>query len=201
MKHVLVPMCLGALMACGPKAPVSGDPCEPGGHIHREPGGDWCHCDRGFRAPPQGLSCEVDPSFTGRTTIDLGASDERACWHATRGPFETQTDGGRAEQFLTFYTVELSPRSDGLRSATASHRAAVSSPHVLTVSRGVNVTVHETLPGGGSKEVPALVTRATSFCPELSQQYGFELVGRVDYRLEFGPSAQTQARFVLDQVE
>jgi hypothetical protein len=69
------------------------------------------------------------------------------------------------------------------------------------VNRSVNVTVHEVLPTGGAKEVPVLVTRATTFCSELTQQYGFELVNRVEYRFDFGPSQQAQARFVLDQVE
>jgi hypothetical protein len=199
MKRLLLPM---VLVGCGAvPQPVAGDPCEPGGHIHREPGGDWCHCDRGFKAADQGLDCVVDPNFTGRTTVELGTTDERACWHASRGPFASQADGARVDQFLTHYTVGLTARSDGLRAASASYRAAVSAPHVLSVSRGVNVTVHELLPSGGSKEVPVLVTRATSFCTELSQQYGFELVNRVEYRFDFGPSQQEKVSFVLDQVE
>jgi hypothetical protein len=188
--------------SCGaPPGPMKGDPCDPGGHIHRDPAGDWCHCDRGFKAALQGLACEVDPNFTGRTTLDLGNTDERACWHASRGPFAMQTDGSRIDQFLTFYTLDLPARSDGLHTASASYRAAVSAPHVLSVNRSVNVTVHEVLPTGGAKEVPVLVTRATTFCSELTQQYGFELVSRVEYRFDFGPSQQAQARFVLDQVE
>lgn len=188
--------------ACGgAPSPLSGDPCEPGGHVHREAGGDWCHCDRGFKAGITGLTCEVDPNFTGRTTVELGTTDERACWHATRGPFATPDDGSRVDQFLTHYTVALATRGDGLRGATAHYRAAVSAPHVLTLSRGVNVVVQEVLPSGSSKEVGVLVTRATTACAALSQQFGFELVNRVEYRFEFGPSTQEQVGFVLDQVE
>jgi hypothetical protein len=194
-----IPLC--ALLACGAVPAPPGDPCDPGGHIHRDPAGDWCHCDRGFKAALAGLACEVDPNFTGRTTLDLTGTDERACWHAARGPFATQGDGSRIDQFLTFYTLGLEARSDGLRTASASYRAAVTSPHVLTLSRGTNVTVFEQLPTGATKEVPILVTRATTACPQVSQQFGFELVNRVEYRFEFGPSAQEQVRFVLDQVE
>ena len=188
--------------ACGGMpAPLIGDTCTPGGHVHREPSGDWCHCDRGFKATLIGLACAVDPNFTGRTTLDLGATDDRACWHALRGPFATQGDGSRIDEFLTHYTLGLTSRSDGLRSASANYKAAVTAPHVLTVNRGVNVTVIEVLPSGDTKAVPVLVTRATTACSMLSQQFGFELVNRVEYRFEFGPSAQDQAQFVLDQVE
>jgi hypothetical protein len=192
-----------ALMAaaCGGSPTPTGDPCAPGGHVHRDPAGDWCHCDRGFRAPTMGLSCEVDPNFTGRTTIDLGTTDDRACWHAAQGPFVTGADGARVDQFLTHYTLALSGRGDGLRQASAVYRAAVTAPHVLTLSRGVNVSIFEVLPGGSTKEVPVLVTRATTACPQLGQQFGFELVSRGEYRFELGPSSQTEVGFVLDQVE
>lgn len=198
----LAPLALAVLLAaCGSAPPPASDPCAPGGHVHREGSGDWCHCDRGFRATTSGLGCEVDPNFTGRTTFELGTSDERACWHATRGPFETGADGARIDQFLTHYTVALSTRADGLREATTSYRAAVTAPHVLTLSRGVNVKILEVLPDGKSNEVPVLVTRATTTCMQLSQQFAFELVNRAEYRFLFGPSAQGQVGFVLDQVE
>jgi hypothetical protein len=201
MKRVARLVIAMLVVACGGPPPPAGDPCTPGGHVHREPAGDWCHCDRGFRATTTGLSCEVDPDFTGRTTIDLGTTDERACWHAARGPFATEADGARIDQFLTHYTLALSGRGNGLRQATAIYRAAVTAPHVLTLSRGVNVSIAEVLPGGGVKEVPVLVTRSTTACPQLSQQFGLELVSRGEYRFEFGPSIQPEVGFVLDQVE
>jgi hypothetical protein len=190
------------LAACGAPGPAtSSDPCTPGGHVHREPLGDWCHCDRGFLAARTGLACVRDPAFTGRVTLDLGASEERACWHAARGPFAVQGDGSRVDQFLTHYTLALSPRSDGLRVATVGYRAAVSAPHVLTASRGVNLSLLEVFSEGGTRPVPVLVTRATTACQQLSQQFGFELAARAEYRLEFGPSTQPEVGFVLDQVE
>jgi len=42
-----------SVAGCGDEAPV--DPCEPYGHIHREPAGDYCHCFGQYRA--DGLRC------------------------------------------------------------------------------------------------------------------------------------------------
>ena len=76
--------CAMALAACGGDAPApiepppteqpapSSDPCAPNGHIHREPTGDWCHCDRGHMASEQGLSCLPDPGYVPRDGFDFG---------------------------------------------------------------------------------------------------------------------------------
>jgi hypothetical protein len=110
-------------------------------------------------------------------------------------------DGASIDQFLTLYTTSLPARPDGLHSATTTYRAAVSGPHVLSLSRGVNVEIRERLPGGTTKEVAVLVTRAISRCEELSQQFGFELVNRAEYVFQFGPSQRESVSFILDQVE
>ncbi len=50
-------MALGAMLlglgGCGEEAPV--DSCEPYGHIHRDPMGDYCHCFGAYRG--DGLRC------------------------------------------------------------------------------------------------------------------------------------------------
>ncbi len=195
-------------LACGCSAGVTvpdaampeGDPCVPGGHVHREPAGDWCHCDRGSRATTAQLGCEPDPNFTGATTVDFTGTAERACWHASNGPFRAVVEDGRADDFLTHFTLGLeSPDGGTLREASVRYRAALTSAHVATLSRGVNFSVDEVLPSGGLQRVPILVTEVTTLCPELSQQFGFELVSGAEYRFRFGPSLAPEVGFVVDQ--
>jgi hypothetical protein len=184
----------------GADAGASGDPCAPNGHIHRERTGDWCHCNRGYRPVMTGLGCEVDPNYTGNTTVDFTGTAERACWHAVNGPFASVADGEAADAFLTFFTLDLAPQGQGLYSASVRYRAAVTGPHVATLSPRVNLALREVLPSGGEKEVPILATQVTTACAQLSQQFGFELVKGADYRLVFGPSRETRVSFLVDQV-
>jgi hypothetical protein len=197
-------LCWLALCACACGAQRTDsvdDPCAPFGHIHRDPEGAWCHCDRGHVAAAQGLSCQVDPNFTGRTNIDLAASETRACWHAANGPFSSQNSAGAIADFLTLYTVTLTSSQPQNFAASLRHRAAISAPHVLSVSQAVAVTVSEVLPSGELKRVPILSTGVATQCAQFSQQFGFELVNRGEYRFEFSSSTREQASFVLDQSE
>jgi hypothetical protein len=188
---------VGGLVDAG----AGGDPCAPAGHVHRDPTGDWCHCDRGHVASEVGLGCEVDPDFTGNITIDLAGTAERACWHASAGPFATATDDGGANAFLTLYTLDLAPEGDrGLRSANVRYVAAVGGAHVATLSADVTLTVRELRPDGTETAVPVLVTQVTNVCPRFAQQFGFELTKGVAYRLVFGPSLAPQVDFLVDQV-
>ena len=100
-------------LACGCSAGVTlpdaavpeGDPCVPGGHVHREPAGDWCHCDRGFRATTAQLGCEPDPNFTGATTVDFTGTAERACWHASNGPYRVVVEDGVLGFFFVGFCI------------------------------------------------------------------------------------------------
>lgn len=207
--RLLTALVVSLALGCQPPSPEAdagvdgggqGDPCAPMGHVHREPSGDWCHCDRGYRALSTGLGCEVDPNYTGSTTVDLTGTGERACWHAVNGPFASIVADAAADAFLTLYTLELEPQPQGLFGASARYHAAVSGPHVATLSPRVNFALREVLPSGAEVEVPILVTHVTGACPELAQQFGFELVKGVHYRLVFGPTREARVSFLLDQV-
>jgi hypothetical protein len=181
-----------SLFACGAsETKLVVDPCAPHGHVHRERAGDWCHCNRGYRAAFDGLRCENDPSFTGRTTVDLGASNQRACWHAVNGPF-AEVQAPTVDSFLTVYRW-----SNAGAKPSVMFRSSASAAHVLTTQRNVNLQITE-VTSEGTREVPILVTRAITPCTGLAQQFGFELAARAQYRLAFETTEASPLTFIID---
>lgn len=186
-----------ALAACGPPTP-EGDSCAPGGHIHRDPAGDWCHCDRGYRATREGLACEVDPTF--RDTLELGASDERACWHSVNGPFATVSSGDAVDSFLVFFTVNLEPRGDGTFAGHVRYRPGASGAHAFSLDSGGPLKVVESL-DGASSDVSLVVTRSSEVCDDVKQQWGAVLEARASYELHVGPTPRPAAKLIIDWLE
>ncbi|MBN8230803.1 hypothetical protein JYK02_25130 [Corallococcus macrosporus] len=200
---------LAALTACGgddPPAPdgtpqEQGDPCAPHGHIHREPDGDWCHCDRGYLASEQSLSCVTDPDYVPREGFDFGDNGEHACFHVTNGPFATVTASPerqpRVDDFHTHYTVKLRPEN-GQSVGTFSFKAWASGDFVLYLSTpDVAVTVKE-----GERVVAPVATQATgAFCEGLKHMVGYELTDKVQYTVTFGPTARTELGLVIEHLQ
>ncbi|MHA7634383.1 hypothetical protein [Corallococcus sp. M7] len=198
---------LAVLTACGgddapPGTPQEqGDPCAPNGHIHREPDGDWCHCNRGFVASEAGLSCVADPNYVPRTDFDFGDNGEHACWHVTHGPFATVTASPerqpRVDDFHTHYTIQLRPEN-GQSVGTFSFKAWASGDFILYLSTpDVTVTVKE-----GERVVEPLGTQATGgFCDGLKQMVGYELTDKVQYTVTFGPTPLTNLGLVIEHLQ
>ncbi len=191
--HGVLACALTAVLAsCGP--PATEDPCAPGGHVHRDPAGDWCHCDRGHRTTADGLACEVDPSF--RETLELADSDARACWHSAHGPFATIEDGGLVDAFLVYFTVNLTPRADGRFEGVVRYQPAASGAHVVSLDVGGPLRVSEQ-----EKTVPFVVTRSSTLCPGVRQQWAAVLESRVSYALHLGPLSQPRVQLLIDWLE
>ncbi|RKH03961.1 hypothetical protein [Corallococcus carmarthensis] len=201
---------LAVLTACGgddaPPGPdgtpqEQADPCAPHGHIHREPEGDWCHCDRGYLASEQGLSCVTDPDYVPREGFDFGDKGEHACWHVTNGPFATVTASPerqpRVDDFHTHYTVKLRPEN-GQSVGTFGFKAWASGDFVLYLSTpDVAVTVKE-----GERVVEPVGAQATGpFCDGLKQMVGYELTDKVQYTVTFGPTARTGLGLVIEHLQ
>jgi hypothetical protein len=190
-----------ALTACGNVAQMATlDGGFDAGSVHRDPKGDWCHCDRGHMPLDQGLACVVDPHATGRTTLDLVGSDTRACWHVENGPFQTVQSAQSVDRLLTVYTMPLRPYSNTLFEGSLSFVAPATSAYVATLSANVAFAVREVF-SSSEKDVPILVTFSMQQCGAVSQQFGFELVEGVRYKLLFGPTQLGEATFILDQVQ
>jgi hypothetical protein len=205
-------LCAGVLAACGgeeppvlppPEEPVqTGDPCAPNGHIHREPTGDWCHCNKGYRAAARGLSCETDPDYVPSQGFSFGDNGEHACWHVSNGPFVTVTASTsrlpRVDDFHTYYTVNLR-QENGQYVGTFSYKAFATGNFVIYLgSPEVPVTLVET---AVQATVTPAGTRATdNHCDALKHMVGYELTDRVQYTLTIGPTALPQVGMVIEHL-
>lgn len=209
-RALLLAGCIAALTACGGNdspLPDGGmpqeqtDPCAPNGHIHREPEGDWCHCDRAYLASEQGLSCVPDPDYVPRDGFDFGDDGAHACWHVTNGPFATVTASPdrqpRVDDFHTHYTVKLR-QEGGASVGTFSFKAWATGDFVLYLSTpDVAVTVKE-----GERVVEPVGTRPTGpFCDGLKQMVGYELTDKVPYTVSFGPTEATEFGLVIEHLQ
>lgn len=183
---------VAALAACSPVMP-EGDSCAPGGHVHRDPTGDWCHCDRGYRATTDGLECEVDPNF--RETLELGDSDERACWHSVNGRFANVKSGDEVNDFLVYFTVELERRGDQFE-GVVRYRPGASGAHAFSLDSGGPLRVSEE-----AGDVKLVVTRSSDVCEGVKQQWGAALESRVTYELKIGPTTNQSAKLIIDWLE
>ncbi|RKH37214.1 hypothetical protein [Corallococcus sicarius] len=205
----LLACCIAALTACGDSnspPPDAGtpqeqtDPCAPRGHIHREPEGDWCHCDRGSIASEQGLSCVPDPNYVPRDGFDFGDDGEHACFHVTNGPFSTVTASPdrlpRVDDFHTHYTVKLR-QENGASVGTFNFKAWATGDFVLYLStHDVAVTVKE-----GERVVEPVGTQATgAFCDGLKHMVGYELTDKVQYTVSFGPTPAPELGLVIEHL-
>ncbi|WP_140868661.1 hypothetical protein [Myxococcus xanthus] len=215
MKHLMRPTlrvlfltaCAAAAVACGDgedPAPVEpGDPCEPNGHIHREPTGDWCHCNKGYVAADDGLACVPDPNHVPGDGFDFGDDGEHACWHVTNGPFvtvnATTARHPRVDDFHTYYTVKLLPEN-GQYVGTFSYKSFATGNFVVYLSSpDVPVTLTET---AISTTVPQAGAQATGgFCDGLKHMVGYELTDRVQYTLQLGPTSLPELHMVIEHVQ
>lgn len=192
------------LTACDPTAAQpepEGDPCEPNGHIHRDPQGDWCHCDRGFMVPEGQLACVVDPSYKPPDgPFDFGDNGEHACWHTTNGPFATvqasPTQQPRVDAFHTWYTVKLRPEG-GQSVGTFSYRAFATGRFVAYLSTpDVPLAFSE-----GQLPVPILGQQASTACPGIRHMVGVELTKGVTYTLQLGPTSLPELNMVIEYLQ
>jgi len=210
--RLLVLATAAAGLACGqppapePEAPgeqqQQTDPCAPRGHIHREPTGDWCHCDRGSLAAEQGLSCQQDPNYVPRTGFDFGDNGKHACWHVTNGPFGTVTASlerqPRVDAFHTYYTVKLRPEG-GQYVGTFNFKGYATGDFVVYLSDArVPVSVHE---AGRLVEPLATAPIPSDVCTGLVHMVGYELTNQVQYTVTFGPTSRAEVGLVIEHLE
>lgn len=180
------------VMSCTP-APSNEDTCEPNGHIHRSAQeGDWCHCSEGYKPSESGLFCEVDPTFAPPGPFTFGQAPERACWHILNGPFEV---GSNLSKFKTVYTVKLALAENGQYRGQVSMKAWKTGRFALFLSEPMPVVLKE-----GVINVPSKLSETPSACSEWKRQEGYELVSRVSYTLELGPSPRPEIKLMLEEV-
>ncbi len=182
------------------------DPCAPNGHIHREPTGDWCHCDRGHLASEQGLSCVPDPNYVPRDDFDFGDNGEHACWHVSNGPFATVTAAvdrqPRVDSFHTYYTVKLRPEG-GQYVGTFNFKAYATGDFIAFLSDA-------SVPMAFREGTTVLEVAATSPIPEalrdgvcqggLVHMVGYELTDKVQYTVTFGPTPLPELGLVIEHL-
>ncbi|WP_257453862.1 hypothetical protein [Archangium lipolyticum] len=208
--------CAVVFAACGtpsgpetepPPTQEQTDPCAPNGHIHREATGDWCHCDRGYLASKQGLSCEKDPFYVPRDGFDFGDNGQHACWHVTNGPFAVVTASldrqPRVDSFHTYYTVKLRPE-DGQYVGTFNFKGYATGDFVVYLSdASVPVTVRE-----GTKVLQPVATAPIP--PDIRDgvcqgglvgMVGYELTDKVQYTVTFGPSSLPELGVVIEHLQ
>ncbi len=208
LRALALAVCAGTLAACGgdepppEEPPQVTDPCAPNGHIHREPTGDWCHCNKGYRAAAQGLACETDPDYVPGEGFSFGDNGEHACWHVSHGPYVTVTASTtrlpRVDDFHTYYTVKLRPEN-GRYVGTFSYKAFATGNFVVYLgSPDMPVTLVETATG---TPVPPAGTRPTDdHCEGLKHMVGYELTDRVQYTLTLGPTALPEVGLVIEHL-
>ncbi|MDY7228168.1 hypothetical protein [Hyalangium rubrum] len=195
---------LAVLMGCGGSQPPLSeelpqqqvDPCAPEGHIHREPEGDWCHCDRGYMAPEEQLACVVDPHYTPREGFDFGDDGDHACWHVDNGPYATVTASEsrrpRADAFHTLYTLNLRP-VDGQYTGTFQFKAFGTGDFIVYLSQNVPFAVRE-----GERVVASVAEKPTTACSGLQHMVGLELTESVIYTFTLGPTSLPQLQMVTE---
>lgn len=206
--------CAMALSACGgteppplidpppDDTPAATDPCAPDGHIHREPGGDWCHCNRGYRATAEGLACEPDPDYVPSEGFSFGDNGEHACWHVSNGPYVTVTASTtrvpRVDDFHTYYTVKLRPEG-GQYVGTFSYKAFATGNFVIYLGTSdVPVSLVET--AIQATVTPAGTRPTDDHCDGLKHMVGYELTDRVQYTLTLGPTALPELGLVIEHL-
>jgi hypothetical protein len=205
LRSFVLATCGVALAACGgaleppaeePTPQQQEDPCAPHGHIHREPTGDWCHCDRGYLAATEGLACLVDPDYTPRDEFDFGDDGVHACWHVDNGPYSSVTASAdrqpRVDAFHTLYTVTLRP-VEGQYTGTFQFKAFATGDFIVYLSQQVPLTVRE-----GERVVPIAAEKPTTACAGLQHMVGLELTNRVTYTITLGPTPLQQLRMVTE---
>ncbi len=205
-RSLFLAACGVALVACGggaeppPEEPPQQqeDPCAPNGHIHREPTGDWCHCDRGYEAAEEGLSCQVDPNYVPRDEFDFGDEGAHACWHVDNGPYGAVTASEsrqpRVDAFHTLYTVHLR-QVNGEYTGTFQFRAFATGDFIVYLSQQVPLAVHE-----GERVVPIAAEKASAACTGLQHMVGIELTDKVTYTFTLGPTSLSQLRMVTEHL-
>ncbi|NTX11296.1 hypothetical protein HUA74_07835 [Myxococcus sp. CA051A] len=209
--RALLASCAVAASACGggetppsvEPEPHAEDPCAPNGHIHREAEGDWCHCNKGHVAAPQGLACEVDPDYVPSEGFDFGDDGEHACWHVAHGPYVTVTAttsrNPRVDDFHTHYTVKLR-EENGQYTGTFSYKAFASGDFVVYLSTpDVPVSLVET--AIQTQLTPAGTKSTGDFCSGLRHMVGYELTDRVQYTLTLGPTSLPEVGMVIEHLE
>ena len=218
IRHLLaLCACVTVLAACGeatepeptpeePQPQEQTDPCAPHGHIHREPTGDWCHCDRGHLASEQGLSCQVDPNYVPRDGFDFGDNGEHACWHVTNGPFATVSASvdrqPRVDAFHTHYTLKLRPEG-GQYVGTFQFKAYATGDFIAYLSdASLPFTVREATrvvePVATAPIPPAL--RDGVCAGGLVHMVGYELTDKVQYTVTLGPTALPEVGLVIEHL-
>ncbi|WNG35024.1 hypothetical protein F0U61_16230 [Archangium violaceum] len=212
LRVLVLAVCSAALAACGtdpePKPEPPGgpsqeqtDPCAPNGHIHREPTGDWCHCDRGYMASEEGLSCIPDPNYDPDAGFSFGDNGEHACWHVTNGPFATVTASverqPRVDAFHTYYTVKLRPEN-GQYVGTFSFKGYATGNFVAYLSdASVPLSLHE-----GALLVPQVATSPVpaDICTGLVHMVGYQLTDQVQYTVTLGPTPLPELGLVIEHL-
>ncbi len=179
--------------------PADSDPCAPSGHIHREPGGDWCHCDRGYVAATDTLACVTDPDYDPNRPFDFGDLGEHACWHVTNGPYAEVAalaeSAPAIDRFHTHYTLTLRDVGGGMFGGTFTYNARSSGNYVVYLSREIAFGVQE-----GELDVASVATAPTAACEGLATMIGYVFAKDVTYTMTFGPDASAEVAVVIEEL-
>lgn len=140
--------------------------------------------------------CMVDPSYVPPGPFEFGNSTDNACWHAVNGPFESISAPNTAlSRVKTVYTVELPGGSEGTYSGSVKFRAWKTGRFALFVGANVPAKLSE-----GIFEVDIARQGPVDVCTQFSQQFGYELVSKVEYTIQLGPAPSAQVRLMMDEV-
>jgi hypothetical protein len=195
---------LGAVLsACGlfpPEEGERGDPCEPHGHIHRDPRkGDWCHCGRGYLARESPLACVRDPNYDPSKGFTFGDEGMSACWRL--GNTEPVTVAASApgaptiNRFDTVYRIEL-PAGQGEASRTVTYDSAGTGDFVIHLGKAVPLTVVEE----GKGPLTPLAQKEATVCEGFRHMVGLEFAEGVRYSLTVGPTAESEIHLLIEQL-
>ena len=188
---VTLALAAGLLTAC-PGHEAEGDPCEPGGHLHRGADADFCHCGPGWVAAEDALACEPDPEAD--SGFPFAEAEADACALAANGLTATvahEVPPATVNAFDTVYTLELAPGSEGF-SGRFAYDAHVSGRALIylggevpfSFKEGVLPVLHEQGP-------------APSACDAFHSVIGVRLLAGVRYTLEVGPTPDATATLLI----
>jgi len=176
-----------------------GDPCAPHGHIHREAGGDWCHCDRGYLEKQGSLGCEQDPDYDPSAGFSFGDEGKSACWRLANTSHLTvaasEPGAPTINRFDTVYRVELQG-SDGQYSRTVTYDAAGTGDFILHLGKPVPVTLVEQ----GKGPVALLAEKEATTCEGFQRMVGVGLADGVRYSLTLGPTSEPVVHLLIEQL-
>ncbi|HLT31127.1 MAG TPA: hypothetical protein VK013_13895 [Myxococcaceae bacterium] len=183
----------GLVIAC-PGTGADGDPCEPGGHLHRgaDASEDFCHCSPGWLPAEDERACHPDPEAEAGFPFEHAETD--ACATAANGLAATVAHGeppAPVNAFDTVYTLELAEGPDGF-SGRFAYDAPLSGKALLYLGGEVPFSFKE-----GLLPVPHEEGPPPSTCDTFHSVIGIRLLDGVRYTLEIGPTPDATATLLI----